>query len=52
MLLQTMLFPSVLEVLDWNGIVALFHSATATTIADEEPRCHDSHIVIQRLART
>ena len=52
MFMQTMLFPGVLEILDRNGIVALFHSATATTVADEEPRCHDSHTLIQRLART
>ncbi len=52
MLMQTMLFPGVLEVLDWNCTVTLFHSATATTIADEEPRCHDDHTLIQRLART
>ena len=52
MLMQTMLFPSVLEVLDWNGIVPLFHSATATTIADEESWRHDSQSLIQRLART
>lgn len=52
MLLQTMLFPSIFEVIDWNGIVALFHPATATTIADEEFWCHNFHTVIQRLART
>ena len=52
MLLQTMLFPGVLEILDWNGIVALFHSATATTIANEESWRHDFQPVIQPLART
>ena len=52
MFLQIMLFPGIFEVFDWHRIVALFHSATATAIADEESWRHDTHAVIQRLART
>jgi hypothetical protein len=47
-----MLFPSVLEVFNWNCIVALLHPATATTIANEETRGHYSTFLLQRLART
>ena len=52
MLLQTMLFPGVLEVVNGDCIVAFLRSATATTIADEKSRGHYSHTMVQRLERT